>query len=72
MSGFGKVVSSYEEAMAGSGCIRQVLTDLACLEIEDGAFILKERAPGVTVEEIASKTAGKRIIPDEVPGMTFA
>lgn len=43
MSGFGKVVSSYEEAMAGSGCIRQVLTDLACLEIEDGAFILKER-----------------------------
>ena len=51
---------------------QRVLTDLAYLEIQDGAFILKERAPGVSVEEIVAKTAGKLIVPDHVPEMQFA
>ena len=57
--------------LTGAGCINRVLTDLAYLEIKDGAFILKERAPGVSVEEIVEKTAGKLIVPDHVPEMTF-
>ncbi|MDG9757820.1 CoA transferase subunit B [Pseudomonas chengduensis] len=57
--------------LTGAGCIRKVLTDLAYLEIEDGAFILRERAPGVSVEEIAEKTAGPLIIPEHVPEMIF-
>ena len=57
--------------LTGAGCINRVLTDLAYLEIKDGAFILKERAPGVSVEEIIEKTAGKLIVPDHVPEMTF-
>ncbi|MCK9506763.1 MAG: CoA transferase subunit B [Porticoccaceae bacterium] len=57
--------------LTGAGCIKRVLTDLAYLEIADGAFILRERAPGITVDEIASKTAGKLIVPDQVPEMQF-
>ena len=57
--------------LTGAGCIRKVLTDLAYLEIEDGAFILRERAPGVSVEEIQAKTAGRLIVPEQVPEMTF-
>ncbi|MFI8481084.1 CoA transferase subunit B [Pseudomonas sp. NPDC078700] len=57
--------------LTGAGCIKKVLTDLAYLEIEGGAFILRERAPGVSVEEIAEKTAGRLIIPEHVPEMTF-
>ncbi|WP_122868225.1 3-oxoacid CoA-transferase subunit B [Pseudomonas viridiflava] len=57
--------------LTGAGCIRKVLTDLAYLEIEDGAFILRERAPGVSIEEIVAKTAGKLIVPDDVIEMTF-
>ncbi len=57
--------------LTGAGCIRKVLTDLAYLEIEDGAFILRERAPGISVEEIVAKTAGKLIVPDDVIEMTF-
>ncbi|MCF5780247.1 succinyl-CoA--3-ketoacid-CoA transferase, partial [Pseudomonas poae] len=34
-------------------------------------FTLKERALGVSVEEIVSKTAGKLIVPDHVPEMHF-
>ena len=50
----------------------QVLTDLAYLEIADDAFHLKERAPGVSVEEIVAKTGGKLVVPAEVPEMRFA
>lgn len=57
--------------LTGAGCIKRVLTDLALLDIEDGAFVLKERAPGVSVEEIQAKTAGKLIVPAEVPEMQF-
>jgi 3-oxoacid CoA-transferase subunit B len=57
--------------LTGAGCIRRVLTDLAYLEIENGAFILKERAPGVSVEEIRAKTAGKLVVPANVPEMQF-
>ncbi len=48
-----------------------MLTDLAWLDIEDGAFVLRERAPGVSVEEIRAKTAGKLVVPGDVPEMSF-
>jgi len=57
--------------LTGAGCIRKVLTDLAYLEIENGAFILRETAPGVSVEEIVAKTAGKLIVAADVKEMTF-
>ena len=57
--------------LTGKGCIKRVLTDLALLDIADGAFHLRERAPGVSVEEIAKLTAGKLVVPDHVPEMTF-
>ena len=69
--GESKLLSQCSLPLTGAGCIRKVLTDLAYLEIENGAFVLKERAPGVSVEEIVSKTAGKLIVPDHVPEMHF-
>jgi 3-oxoacid CoA-transferase subunit B len=57
--------------LTGAGCVRRILTDLAYLEISDGAFVLKERAPGVSVAEIVAKTAGKLIVPDGVLEMSF-
>jgi acyl CoA:acetate/3-ketoacid CoA transferase beta subunit len=42
------------------------------LEIDpEGGFVLLERAPGITVEEIKAKTAGKLIVKGEIPEMTF-
>jgi len=57
--------------LTGAGCIKKVLTDLAYLEIADGKFWLKERAPGVSVDEIVKLTAGELVVPDVVPEMTF-
>jgi 3-oxoacid CoA-transferase subunit B len=41
------------------------------MDIEGGKFVLRERAPGVTVEEIQKLTEGELVIPDNVPEMTF-
>lgn len=57
--------------LTGAACIKKVLTDLAYLEIENGTFLLKERAPGVSVEEIVAKTAGELVVPEHVPEMQF-
>jgi 3-oxoacid CoA-transferase subunit B len=51
--------------------VKKVVTDLAVLEIKEGAFHLVERAPGVSVEEIKSKTEGNLIINGEVPEMSL-
>lgn len=58
--------------LSGVECVHTVVTDLAVLEIYQGAFHLKERAPGVSVAEIKAKTAGELIIPNEVPEMQLA
>jgi len=70
-AGNSKLLEKCTLPLTGKGCIRRVLTDLAWLEIEDGAFVLRERAPGVSVEEIRAKTAAKLIVPAEVPEMRF-
>ena len=52
--------------LTGKNCITRVLTDLGYYEIKDGAFHLFENAPGVTVDEIKAKTAGKLVISDNL------
>ncbi|MBT7374713.1 MAG: CoA transferase subunit B [Porticoccaceae bacterium] len=70
-SGASKLLSKCTLPLTGKGCIKRVLTDLALLDIEGGKFILRERAPGVSVEEIANLTSGELVIPDNVPEMVF-
>lgn len=67
--GESKLLPKCNLPLTGAGCITRVLTDLALLDIRDGKFILRERAPGVSVEEIAALTAGELEIPDDVPEM---
>ena len=57
--------------LTGVNCITRIITDLAVLEVSNGAFVLKERAPGVTVDEIRQKTGGKLIVDDNVTEMRF-
>jgi acyl CoA:acetate/3-ketoacid CoA transferase beta subunit len=57
--------------LTGIGCVKKVVSDLAVLDVTPQGFKLLERAPGVTVEEIVSKTAGKLIVEGDVPEMVF-
>jgi 3-oxoacid CoA-transferase subunit B len=67
--GESKILKKCKLPLTGVSCIKKVVTDLAVLEIKDGAFHLMERAPGVSVEEIVKLTEGKLIVPDFVPEM---
>ncbi|RMG83084.1 MAG: CoA transferase subunit B [Bacteroidetes bacterium] len=56
--------------LTGVKCVKKIVTDLAVLEVtpKDG-FKLLERAPGVTVDEIISKTEGRLIVEGDIPEM---
>jgi len=70
-AGVSKLLKKCTLPLTGVGCVKKVVTDLAVLEIKDGAFHLVERAPGVSVEEIQSKTEGSLIVNGEVPEMSL-
>src|SRR6187455_711564 len=55
--------------LTGLGCVKKVVTELAVLDVTPEGFKLLERAPGVSVDEIRSKTAGKLIIEGDIPEM---
>jgi 3-oxoacid CoA-transferase subunit B len=69
--GDSKLLSECTLPLTGKGCIKRVLTDLALIDIDDGKFILRERAPGVSVEEIVQLTAGEMVVPEHVPEMSL-
>lgn len=57
--------------LTGVNCVKKIVSDLAVLDVTDTGFKLLERAPGVSVEEIIAKTAGKLTVDGEIPEMTF-
>ena len=67
--GDSKLLPACSLPLTGVACVKRVVTNLAVLDIRDGAFHLVERAPGVTVAEIQAATAGTLIVPAEVPEM---
>ena len=70
--GQSKLLPTCSLPITGIRCVKKIVSDLAVLEIaQEGGFILKERAPGISVDEIKAKTSGKLIIEGEVPEMKF-
>jgi 3-oxoacid CoA-transferase subunit B len=67
--GESKLLPACTLPLTGVHCVKKVVTELAVMEITPDGFLLLERAPGVSVEEIQSKTAGKLVIPANVPEM---
>ncbi len=53
--GASKLLSRCTLPLTGSACIRRVITDLGLFDIAQGAFVLRERAPGVTISEIRAQ-----------------
>ena len=70
-AGVSKILKECTLPLTGVGCVKKVVTELAVMEIKGGKFHLIERAPGVTIEEIKSKTEGELVIPDNVPEMVL-
>lgn len=57
--------------LTGVGCVKKVVSDLGVFDITPDGFRCIELAPGVTVEEVKAKTAGRLTIADNVQEMKF-
>jgi 3-oxoacid CoA-transferase subunit B len=69
--GDSKLLPQCSLPLTGVRCVKKIVSDLAVVDVTPQGFKLLERAPGVSVEEIISKTAGKLIVQGEIPEMQF-
>ena len=69
--GESKLLKRCQLPLTGINCVKKIVTNLAVIEVTETGFRLLEKAPGVSVEEIKSKTEGNLIVDTEIPEMQF-
>ena len=65
-NGKSKLLKNCTLPLTGKNCVKKIVTNLAVMEIENSKFILKEYAPGVSIEEIIDKTEGETTVDPDV------
>jgi 3-oxoacid CoA-transferase subunit B len=69
-AGNSKLLPQCSLPITGLRCVKKVVTDLGVFEITPEGFVCREYAPGVSIEEIKSKTAGRLVIAEDVKEMS--
>lgn len=54
-----KLVAECTMPLTGVGCVTRVYTSLAVIDIEDGHFVLREKLPQISLEELQAVTGGE-------------
>ncbi len=65
--GESKLLKSCTLPITGLKCVKKVVTELGVFDITERGFELREIAPGVTIDEIRSKTEGRLVIEGDIP-----
>jgi 3-oxoacid CoA-transferase subunit B len=69
--GESKVLKDCALPLTGVACVHRVITDLCVFDVEGDHLVLRELAPGVTVDEIRAKTDAAWVEGPGVREMTF-
>jgi 3-oxoacid CoA-transferase B subunit len=64
-----KILKKCTLPLTAVNAVDWIVTELGVMELTPDGIVLRELAPGVTVEEIQSKTEAKLIIPDKIGSM---
>lgn len=64
-----KILDECTLPLTGSRCVDRLITDLAVLDVTPAGLVLRERAPGVAVDDIRLKTGTQLTIAGDVPEM---
>lgn len=67
--GESKLLPACSLPLTGVACVKKIVTELAVLDITPDGFRLLERAPGVSVEDIIARTAGRLVVDGNIPEM---
>ncbi|HSN15263.1 MAG TPA: 3-oxoacid CoA-transferase subunit B [Anaeromyxobacteraceae bacterium] len=59
-----KLVRTCSLPLTGRGCVRSICTDLAWIDVAPEGLVLRELAPGVTVDEVQRLTEPRLLVPE--------
>jgi 3-oxoacid CoA-transferase subunit B len=69
--GQSKILPKCTLPLTGVGVVKKIVSELAVIDVTEKGLVLRERAPGVSIDEIKKATAAKMTIPGDVPEMKF-
>jgi 3-oxoadipate CoA-transferase beta subunit len=65
-----KLVKRCSLPLTGVGCVTRVYTSLAVIDIEGGRFVLREKLPSLSVDELQAMTGAELVVPDTVADLS--